>query len=389
MGSTDSSSLQQTGGLDVPKTELPVVYVVDASVSVTGAFICVRNAAEIMQKHCRTVLVLPENSQIAETELAPFWRVEYLPMALLSKRFSAIVNFLPRLFKNAVILNRMLKKDQARCLQLNDFYLLHGMALRLLGSRIRVLSWVRADPRHFMGRLSSIFLSYVFYSADEMVVVSEFIGKKLPKSYKRTMLYDPYVGKGAREARLWQPDDPKRLVYIGNYISGKGQDMALEAFAIAAEEDSSLSLHFYGSDMGLEKNHAYLMELKQRTRALGLEDRVTFHGFAKDTRSLLEDAFAALNFSRSESFSMTVLEASGCGVPVIATACGGPEEILQDEKTGYLISIGNVDGAAEHIMKLANDPKLAAQMGKAGAKYVERTFTPKHFKAEMLRLYRL
>lgn len=103
--------------------------------------------------------------------------------------------------------------------------------------------------------------------------------------------------------------------------------------------------------------------------------RIHFGDFQSDPYAILETAYAALNFSSSESFSMTVLEASGAGLPVVATNCGVPAEIIQECKTGYLIPVGDVDAAAERIWMLGQHPEVACALGQAGAEHIEKTFS--------------
>ena len=201
-------------------------------------------------------------------------------------------------------------------------------------------------------------------------------------------MYDGYNGP-TRAAKTWQAAEAKIFVYVGNYIEGKGQDVALEAFARIAAKEPNMRLTFYGGDMGLDKNKAYRQKLEQQVTQHALHARVAFHDFIADTYPVLEGAYAALNFSVAESFSMTVLEASGAGVPVIATASGGPQEIIKDGVTGYLIPVGDVDAAAERMLRLAREPDKAQVMGEAGAERVRAHFSMQQLRAQLLQLWGL
>ena len=75
----------------------------------------------------------------------------------------------------------------------------------------------------------------------------------------------------------------------------------------------------------------YLEELHQRTRELGIEDRITFTGKRSDLRDII--ALSEISFSLSqkpESFGLTVLEALSLGKPVIGYDEGGVAEILNE-----------------------------------------------------------
>lgn len=364
------------------RRDLPIVYIIDASQAVTGAFVAARNMAQAMRESWRMVLVLPEGSTIPTSELSDFWRVEYLPIVSLSKNKSAMLRYVPALLCASWRLRKLMQKDAAEKLLLNDFYLMHGAVLRVLGYRGRILQWVRCNPYNYAGKIAQPLLWLARKSADNFIAVSSFVQSLLPRHYNTEILYDYYAGKPRTTT---QPTE-KTFIYVGNYIVGKGQDVAVQAFAKIAQHDATLRLAFYGGDMGLQKNRDYKTQLEVAAKQTGLSDRMTFHDFVADTFPILESAFATLNFSVSESFSMTVLEASGAGVPVIATASGGPQEIIKDGITGYSIPVGDVDMAADKMLELLRNPEQAAMMGRAGAEHIKQRFSAEVFRSKLQKL---
>lgn len=364
------------------RQSLPIVYVVESAVAVTGAFVAARQAAILLKGRMRVVLVLPRGSRIPAEALSDFWRVDYLSLIGLSKNMRALVLYVPALFVDAWRIKRRMKIDGAIRLWLNDFYLMQGAVMRLLGFRGHIVSWVRCDPAVLAGPLARPLLWLAMRSVDKMVAVSAFVQTRLPPHILAERIYDCYVGQ-ERMPKTWSQTDEKIFVYMGNYIAGKGQDMALAAFAIAAAADPTICLAFYGGDMGLPKNRAYRAALMQKAQQLGIDARVTFHDFVVDVSPVLTTAYAALNFSTNESFSMTVLEACGAGVPVIATRSGGPQEIIVDAVTGHLISVGDVAAAGASILALAQNPVIACAMGVAAAAHVRKNFSPQNFCREI------
>ncbi|MCX6965899.1 MAG: glycosyltransferase family 4 protein [Verrucomicrobia bacterium] len=79
--------------------------------------------------------------------------------------------------------------------------------------------------------------------------------------------------------------------------------------------------------------------------------------------------------SRIERASMVALDAAAHGLPVISTPHGAGAERVQGEVTGLLIDPCNTDAFAEGILRLLDHPDLAAEMGKAGRRMVEESFT--------------
>jgi D-inositol-3-phosphate glycosyltransferase len=69
--------------------------------------------------------------------------------------------------------------------------------------------------------------------------------------------------------------------------------------------------------------------------------------------------------SRSESFGLVALEASACGVPVVASDVGGLRSLVDHGRTGYLVEGRHADAYAHHVATILDDPSLAAEMSAA------------------------
>lgn len=362
---------------------LPAVYVVDGSIAVTGAFVCARNIARALSGIAQVILVLPVNSTIGSEDTAPFAAVYRLPIRPLRRRISAVIEYFPALVVASFWLRWLMWRDRASVMIINDFYNMHGAVCRLLGFRGRLLTWVRIAPTVFGTKISGFWLRGAALSSDHVVAVSRHIQRLLPERLHTTILYDAI--DPSPDA---QPDDASadRFIYVGNYIAGKGQDYAIEAFSALVDDFPHLSLHFYGGDMGLPRNSAYRQALSEQVRKLGLQERIFLHGFARDSSIALRGALAALNFSASEAFSMTVLEAQGAGVPVVSTRSGGPEEIVADAATGFLVPVGDVAAMTSAMRIIAEDPKRAKNMGFAARERVNSLFSPSIFRDKLLSL---
>jgi glycosyltransferase involved in cell wall biosynthesis len=360
---------------------LPVIYLLDGSVAVTGAFACARNIAKALRAQARVVLVLPSNSTIGPEQTTDFAAVHRLPIRPLRRSAGAVLNYLPALATAAIGLRWLMGRDRATTLIVNDFHLMQGALCRMWGFRGSVYTWVRIDPAAFGARISKIWLRLAARSSDRFIAVSRHIQKRLPRGLRTDLLYDALaeLPAPAKQAR-------GRFVFVGNYIPGKGQDHAIEAFVALAEDHPDLTLDFYGGDMGLPKNRAYRNGLSARVQALRLGDRVRLHDFAASPSTVMTGALAALNFSTSESFSMTVLEASAMGLPVIATRSGGPAEIIDDGATGFLVPPGDIEAMTNAMRALADDNALAAEMGAAARIRVAKHFSFESFRSELSKL---
>jgi glycosyltransferase involved in cell wall biosynthesis len=356
----------------------PVVFVVDASVAVTGAFVSVRNIANVLRGSARVVLILPAESDIDDTELADFWAVHRLRLGRLKKSIPSLLFYVPCVLVSSWQISRLMRASGATRLQINDFYLPHGAVCRVLGFRGRVVTWVRIDPARFGRIISTAFLYLASLSSDRLVAVSKFIQSRLSAVAATTLVYD-CAQRTSMTPECQSVARVRRLVYIGNYIPGKGQDDALAVFASLARDFPDVVLEFWGGDMGLQKNREYRKSLQEAAVRLAVSDRTQFYDFAKDTGAVLRGAYAALNFSRSESFSMTVLEAASQGLPVVATRSGGPAEIISDGVTGLLVAVGDRTGMESALRSLLRAPEIARALGHAAREDTQNRFSVDQF----------
>jgi glycosyltransferase involved in cell wall biosynthesis len=101
--------------------------------------------------------------------------------------------------------------------------------------------------------------------------------------------------------------------------------------------------------------HERLLELRAR---LGLEAQVFFLGFRADVAALLRNLDIFVLSSTTEGLSISTIEAMACGLPVVVTRSGGPEEIVRDNDNGLLVDVGSPDQIAAAIERIAGDAAL-------------------------------
>lgn len=354
--------------------------IVDPSVGRTGALQCARQLAIALHGVSPCQLVLPEGSHPPSTDLACFERIHHLGLRNPRRSIPSFCSWIVSVLVCAARLRWLLHRFSFTHLVLNDWYLLQGILCRLFGFRGVILTWVRLDPWRFGRWPAAIIFRLIAFTSNHVVVVSRHVQRRLPTGVHSTLLYDSLPQSPLPPL----PAQGQRLVYVGNYTPGKGQDLAIEAFAQIAAQYPAASLDFYGGTLNRPGNARWLAALKARVNTLGLNDRLHFHGFVDDPRTVLQGAYASLNLSEAESFSLTVLEASAAGIPVIAANCGGPAEIILHGVTGLLVPVGAIVPAADAIHQLLADPVQARQMGLAGAKHIEFQFSPHQYRTNLL-----
>ncbi len=158
---------------------------------------------------------------------------------------------------------------------------------------------------------------------------------------------------------------PIRIGMLARIDPWKGQRLLLEAFA-AAHIDDDARLEFAGAP--LFGNEQYLLELQERTRELGLEERVTFLGQVADVSGLLDTWDIGVQYStRAEPLGQNVLQYLSHGCVAVVADEGGPAEWVQDGVNGVRVAPRETGALAEALRGLTFDAPLRARLASAGA----------------------
>jgi glycosyltransferase involved in cell wall biosynthesis len=107
----------------------------------------------------------------------------------------------------------------------------------------------------------------------------------------------------------------------------------------------------------------------------GISGAVRFLGMRRDVPELMGAADAYVQSSRTEGLPMALLEASSCGLPIVATSVGGNLEIVEHGRTGLLVPPNDPQALAAAMIELDGMTDLArAAMAEAGRTHTEKEF---------------
>ncbi len=115
--------------------------------------------------------------------------------------------------------------------------------------------------------------------------------------------------------------------------------------------------------------------LRQEAKELRIEKRVTFAPPLPDIVDLYRTFDMVVVPTQRGGVGLTALEAMAMAKPVVASAVGEMLNIVVDEKTGFLVPEGDVNGLADRIVRLLENPQLAIEQGKAGRRRVEEFYS--------------
>jgi glycosyltransferase involved in cell wall biosynthesis len=256
-----------------------------------------------------------------------------------------------------------------------------GMVGRLLG--LPVVSTFHGQVDVPTGGLSAVKARIMDRRRSRAVFVSESLRRstlqRLPLNATRTRVVhngiDTFVYGGGPVAELRRElgvDSGDILVAaVGNVRASKDYGNLLRAAALLRERSPRYRFLVIGDT----RSGTLIDELLELRATLRLDDAVRFLGFRDDVVSLLgaSDVFALS--SDQEGFSLATVQAMASGVPVVATRCGGPEEIVTHERDGLLVPVADATALAGAIERAALDAELRARLTAAALHTVAARFS--------------
>jgi glycosyltransferase involved in cell wall biosynthesis len=181
--------------------------------------------------------------------------------------------------------------------------------------------------------------------------------------------FDRRFDAAAKKSQLRIGPDDKVVGMVANLKPTKGYEYFVRCCQILAKEFEKIKFLIIG-----EGSEEFENKITQEVRKRGLENQVLFLGFRDDIAELLQILDVFVLSSLSEGMSLSVVEAMGVGLPVVATKSGGPEELIEDGKTGFLVPLRDEKSLAEKVSLLLKEKELANSIGMSGKSSVREKF---------------
>lgn len=200
---------------------------------------------------------------------------------------------------------------------------------------------------------------FAYHKADCLIAVSPALAIKMQQHSQRSVTWIPdmvdtelftYSSEHEKEKALHQEIEMESgsftFLSCGNLRKIKRMDILIKAFAKAFRDCPGVSLTICGQgpEEGSLRQLIYELKMQEKIHMVGLRPR-------EEIADRLQNADCFVLASVSETFGVSYLEALSCGVPVVATRCGGPECFV-NEHNGLLVEPDDVEELSKAMLTM-------------------------------------
>ena len=128
-------------------------------------------------------------------------------------------------------------------------------------------------------------------------------------------------------------------------------------------------------------------ELEQYAQELGISEDVTFAGWVKNLQDVYSQLDIAALTSLNEGTPVALIEAQAAACPCVATDVGGMQDVIENEKSGFLVPSGDKKSFLNALLELIKSPQRARSMGDYGRNAVKNKFSKDRLIKDIEMLY--
>jgi len=248
--------------------------------------------------------------------------------------------------------------------------------------------WAAKTGTGISARLLQYEEKLVIENATMVIANGEYIAKKIVDKFPavtgkiRTIVYPVDTGLFRPGRTIQEHNSDSYLLFTGRINDPrKNISMLFKAFARVLTELPDVRLVLTGDDP-----NDYLLESASEA---GVLSKVDFVGRQTEQQliSLYQGAEVFVLSSNQEGLGISILEAMACGVPVVATNCGGPDNIVVDGKTGFLVDLNDDYHMAKNITRLLKDPQLREKFSNDSVRLANESFSREVMTKSLLKAF--
>ncbi len=220
----------------------------------------------------------------------------------------------------------------------------------------------------------------IFETSDYNIAVSRLFGNLLKNKFNIEFAYLPNsVNINFFDIIHLGKKDTFDFINIASLDKNKNQEMLIKAFSHSFRNESKIKLTIVGR--GGDYNI-----LEGLIKDLNMGNNIILYGKAsrEEVKALLQNSDVFVLPSQFETFGVVIIEAMACGLPVVATKCGGPETIIVNNKLGILSDIDEISFSKALSNIYENKSKYDTNYIR---RYVEDNFSSEVISNKLINIY--
>lgn len=297
------------------------------------------------------------------------------PKKLFSKRaFLFLLTFIPSIFH----ILKIIKKEKPETIHINTSLNIQG-GLGAYFSKVPFVWHIREIMGN--GILDSLIKKIVCKLSTKTIAISNAVKENY--NCKNTAII--YNGMNLEEYKILKKTKNKEnivITCIGRFEEWKGQHILVESLPRVLKSQDNILVQFVGGAASAKPE--YLKKVTNRVLELHLSNKVKFLGLRNDVPKILSKTdILVVPTSTSEPFGRTIIEGMASECIVIATASGGPLEIINNNKTGFLITPNSVNELSNILIKITDNIDAYHFIGSEAKKVVYKQYDIKRVASEI------
>ncbi len=240
--------------------------------------------------------------------------------------------------------------------------------------------------------LTNIYGRTVLPRADEVITTTESyastspVAKRVPHHAVPIGIHYEHFDESRKKQNISEATrDQKRVLFLGRLASNKGIDYLVRAIPLILKAVPDAKFTICGEGEEKPQVEAFIDKM-------GVRDHITFEGKVNlDQMVALYSNCAVFVFpsiNRLEAFGIVQLESMSCYTPVIASNIPGVNNVMEPGKSGLLVEPRDVQGIADAVIKILQNPALAREMGNRGRQLVETKYNWKTVGDQIEKIYK-
>lgn len=238
---------------------------------------------------------------------------------------------------------------------------------------------------YFLSQSKTRYIVAVCDTARDLFVQTKQVFKKKIKTIKNGICIEKFHkinGHSRRQlcAELGILTDSVLIGTVGRLNYVKNHEYLISTIAAILPNNSNVHLVIIGGG-------ELMGELKHLIQSLDLSSRIHLLGDRGDVPALLSSMDIFVLSSVSEGFSMALLEACACSLPIIATDVGGNAEIITDNVNGIIVESNNVEQLSLAITKLIDNKDMCDELGAMACRWVSKEASTESMYSKYMQIY--